>query len=220
MFPFYIIRSNQYARMSKSFYEEFLAAKKLYDSVGELKKDDENPIINAAKQYVYHEQMDDAAVAAVIFQALSIEAYINLWGICVFGESTYYDKKTRIERLPFEKKLMKILDEVGMSLPSTLLTNILALMEKRNSLVHQKPKAIWIGVDPYNYEKPEENYRDINEFILEKQVAQENIDAEMKLYEQLQEAVKVIRNSDKELIEEIQDGLRGYSIFDNEEGKM
>lgn len=83
-------------------------------------------------------------------------------------------------------------------------------------LNRRKPK----GKKGYNYEKPEENYRDINEFILEKQVAQENIDAEMKLYEQLQEAVKVIRNSDKELIEEIQDGLRGYSIFDNEEGKM
>lgn len=210
MTPRYIIRSNQYARISRIFYEQYLEVKKLYDSISKSETEFEKQIENLAFQYVYLEQMDDAAIAAVVFQALAVESYVNLWGIDVFGEKEYYDKTHKLERASTMRKLERIANELGKSIPEDLLCDIKALMEKRNHFVHQKPKAFEIGIEPYNYKNPEENFRDINAFIAEKMRAQENIEVDVVVYEKLQEAVRIIRGKGKELIDEFQEPLKKY----------
>ena len=219
MVPFYVIRGNQYAYMSKTFYNQFLEAKKMYENLDTSENKDslEQQLYSIAIQRPYLQQMDEAAIATVIFQALAIEAYVNLLGIDILGEDKYYtycyEKKKRLERASTKKKLEVITEIIGQPLPDGLLHDISALMDKRNDLVHQKPRATWVGIAPYNYDNQEENFKDINAFIAETRMAEKNIDREVMLYEELSEAIKIIRGTDKELIDEFQEATETYSIF-------
>lgn len=201
MTDIYIIRSNQYARMSEAFYSDYLAARNTHDKIDGVFSPTEAPVENAAYKLAYTEQMDDAAIAAIVFQALAIEAYVNLMGAYLIGEEVFYK---RHERKSTFEKLDIVLQEIGGSLSADLKERIALLFKKRNRFVHQKPKAYHLEPKPYDYKNPEANFNEINEFFREITFSYENIDMEIHIYAELQESIRILRRAEYELIEEIQ----------------
>jgi len=202
MGTYYSIRSNQYARISQDSYGDYLRAKERYKSMGEVKDID---ISISLEKYIKMCQlatfMDDAAVIAVIFQALAVEAYVNLAGMYIIGEKEYYKKH---EKSSTFSKMCIIERALGKKFSDELKGKISALLVKRNELVHQKPRSFTIGITEYNYDDKTENFSDIEKFFDDFKYATENIDENMLIYSLLQKELTAIRNSGRELIDEIQ----------------
>ena len=92
MKPGYAMYCEMYAGMADSFYRQYLAAKEVYDDTPH----DSIPIIDEAQNYnrvlkIYN-LMEVNAIAATVFQALAIEAYINLFGVYQLGEDKFYSE--------------------------------------------------------------------------------------------------------------------------------
>ena len=78
-----------------------------------------------------------------------------------------------------------------------------ALFETRDKLVHMKPRAYSLSVKPYNYEQPEENYREYIDMYQELNFVYKDIEQKMQLYVQLQENIKKVRGANLELTTEL-----------------
>ena len=91
--------------------------------------------------YLYHQYRSNA-IAAIVFQALAIEAYINLYGTYKIGETKfikYYEKENTID------KICDVCKEVsGKEFPKdkNLYALLKTLIKERNDLVHYKSKSI------------------------------------------------------------------------------
>ena len=140
MNTYYFIRSEQYSRISKKFYEDYLSAKYVCQNIDKIISFDFDPnrYLNFLLAQLHKE--DDAAVAVLIFQAMAIESYANLMGAYFLDETTFYEKK---ERKFIEKKLTDIIKAIDKKPPADLIKKIEVLFEKRNALVHQKPRGIF-----------------------------------------------------------------------------
>lgn len=202
MADYYIIRSSQYAQMSTRFYEEYLAAKKMYDRVDEIFVPSENPVLNYSYKTRYLQQADDNAIASVVFQALAVEAYTNLWGMWLLGEEEFYANYDSKKRLSTPNKLVTLAEKMGKEFPTELKDRIERLFQKRNSFVHQKPKAYHFEVKPYDYKNPAASFDDIDAFIHDLSYAEEDLAAEMQIFADLQKCVQTLRGAECELIEE------------------
>lgn len=203
MSDFYIIRSNQYARMAKEFYDESLKERRFFEEGLNIPVSDEEKLGLYALLLEKTLKMDEKAIAAVLFQALAVEAYTNLFGITVFGEEDFY---ANYERAPTRKKLKEIAGKLNKTLPKEMDDRIKALFKKRDSFVHQKPKAYQIEVADFDYKNLEKNFEDINAYVEELMGAEEGLDDNMKIYEDLQECVRVLRGAELELTEEYKQG--------------
>lgn len=201
---FYISRSNQYAVMAKAFYDEYLEAKRLFEEVSNIPISDEERGGIYAFLLEKRLKMDEKAIAAVLFQALAVEAYTNLFGITIFGEVEYYDN---YERIPTRKKLETIAKKLDKTLPKAMGDRVQKLFKKRDSFVHQKPKAYQIGVVDFDHKNPEKSYEDINAYMKELMCAEEGLEDIMEIYEDIQECVRVLRGAELELTEEYTHGL-------------
>ena len=204
---FYIIRSNQYAKMAEGFYTEYLEAKRFCEKISKLEVKKENANDYYANLMINVWKRDESAIAAVLFQALAVEAYLNLLGITLFGEKKYYK---RIEQTGIETKYKKIEEKLGQPLPKELTVRIDRLFEKRKNFVHQKPKAYRIGLVEYDYSNPEESFEDIDAYMKELAYAEENIEDDMGIYRDLQESVRVLRGAELELTAEYKHGFHQW----------
>ena len=211
-----------YAGMADSFYRQYLAAKEVYDDTHH----DSIPIIDEAQNYdrvlkIYNlnNLMEVNAIAATVFQALAIEAYINLFGVYQLGEEKFYSeyeppKATKPKNFRYMNSLNKLKrickDGLGKDYPEDSAVYIEELFEKRDRLVHSKPKPCYLDKDKlYNYDDPSDNYKDIEAFFDEINFVYKDIDEQMMLYKQLKENIRDLRKAEKELTEEIQANLLG-----------
>lgn len=201
---FYIIRSNQYARMAEESYAEYLEAKSLSEEVSDIPVSDEEQLGIYAYLLEKCLKMDEKAIVAVLFQALAVEAYTNLFGLTVFGEAEYY---CSYERLPTRKKLETIAGKLDKTLPEAIGDRVQKLFKKRDSFVHQKPKAYQIGLVDFDYKNPEKSFEDINAYMEELMSAEEGLEDNMMIYKDLQECVRNLRGAELELAEEYTQGL-------------
>jgi len=196
MEPFYYCRSEQYSKMANMCYAEYLRLKTFYDSGKFIVEDDVNGknIITAIN---LSQKIDENYIGAIVFEAMAIESYVNLMGAYLTNEKTYYNEA---EKKSAKGKLKYISKKIGKDFPEDLLERIRGLFTKRNDLVHQKPKAIVIDIQNGNRETimREKNKLDKALFL-----DLENIDADMKLYDELKSTVKVVRGAEHELIDEI-----------------
>lgn len=195
--------ANLYASIASNFYQDFLQIEEAYQLAdAKLKSDPENTGIYHGVLGIFRVK-EERAIEAVIFQALAIEAYINLFGVTEIGEERFYGDK--IERIhPSSKKLRRICSEISKTYPEEHLLELDKLFKKRDDLVHQKPRNYIIEETPYDYDHPGENYRDLLMIENEQFFVFDNLDREMKLYEELQNNIKTLRGSEEELIEETQ----------------
>lgn len=85
------------------------------------------------------------AVSAVVFQALAVEAYVNLFGVKIFGEAEFYNK---FERVSTVNKLKAIYEKIFCNgerqkeFEDPIKDQIDKLFTKRNHLVHYKSRYI------------------------------------------------------------------------------
>ena len=188
--------SNLYADIANESYLEYL---KLDEKLRSFELSSKDAISFSEWPLLY--QREQAAIKAVVFQALAIEAYVNLFGYCVTGKMEI--KNNNGHYMPTVSKLEEVCRHLSKQYPSDSAERIKRLFHKRDSLVHQKPQTMTITKQPFDYNHPEKNYEDISSFYSTLNKLYTNLDVEMQLYFELQENIKVIRNSDKELLDEL-----------------
>lgn len=200
--PQYIIRSKQYAEMSAGFYSEYLSEKRMYDAYNEVFSSaaTDHKLEHFVELMLRTDRMSKHAIAAIVFQAMAVEAYANLLGMHLLGEDCFYSQH---ERKPLTKKLSAALQTVGGNLPTDLMDRIAHLIEKRNALVHQKPKAFHFGIEDYDPQNPTAIGDAVNAYLKEIDLAEENLADEVKIYSDLQAAVCSLRGMSIELIDEV-----------------
>lgn len=196
MLNFIFSNSDLYADIAHDSYSEYLNLDKTICSF------DSSPEADCSfdKMYLLRRR-EQAAIKAVVFQALAIEAYVNLFGYCVTGEIEI--KRADGNYMSTVSKLEEICRRLSKQYPTDSSRRIRKLFSKRDSLVHQKPQEIIITKQPFDYNHPEKNYEDISSFYDTLNELYNNLDNDMQLYNELQENIKVIRNSDTELLDEL-----------------
>lgn len=211
MAEYYDPMCDRYASMAEDFY---LQSKALEGYKG-LK---EYPLPEAADQYVRHlaivEQRTRLVIAAIVFQALAIEAYVNLLGVYVVGKERFFSEyeppKNHRPRgfrpLNTIDKLKKICkEEIGHPFPEEHIEKIHQLFTTRDRLVHSKSKPYSIIKQEFDYSKPEKNYEDIFALAEEMSFFYDGLEKHMELYRLLQDDITTIRDAKKELTVEISD---------------
>ena len=138
---------------------------------------------------------NDAAISAIVFQALAVEAYINYFCIAKIGEVRFeneYDKK----HISTKEKLKKICKEVlnkNFPTDSKEYIEFIDLFNKRNKLVHYKIK----GIDIKN-SSDKEYYQNLNDQFL---FIFEEIDNLMNVYKNLKKTLSQLDGTDIDLVE-------------------
>lgn len=206
----YNLFCQKFANMADTLYHSYLVQNDAYEKTAHENIPIENKegIILA---YSIFDQLQADAISAIIFQALAIEAYINLFGVYELGEEVFFSeyeppknkKPAKFHYKSSIEKLTSICKEVyHVDYPSSEIAMIEALFNKRDRLVHNKPR-------PHILEKPSikshtlpdndsfESYVEEETFIFDK------IDMDMEQYKQLQKTIKNIRSAEYELVEEI-----------------
>lgn len=193
----FFVRSEQYAQISEKAYADYLSAKNVYLNIEKIVSYEDDPIEYLRVLSIWHGKMDDAGVVAIVFQAMAIESYANLMGAFLTDEEEFYGKH---ERAAIDKKLSGIIESLGKTPPTDLLARIKRLFDKRNDLVHQKPRAYCLRFESDNVEVLTQN-RD--SLLKEVSVSFSGIEEDVNLYSELKEALKAIRGTQVELLDEI-----------------
>ena len=205
----YFTFCEQYATMAKSFYFQ-------YHQYQENAKSGDSSASMA---------MEQAAICAVIFQALAVESYVNLFGSVVLGDDVFrcryeseIDKKHRASTIDKIKNICNI--ELGNPYPTSgeHFRILKGLIDKRNKLVHPKSKPHTIENRPFNYKKPEESRSDyVQAFNEEIGFIYNNLESEMFVYDDLKKNLARC-NSGVEVIGALLDDLAkesGKTIADS-----
>ena len=196
MEPFYYCRSEQYSKMARQFYVEYLRAKAFYQS-GKYVVNEDAFEENLLASINLSQKIDDSYIGAIVFEAMAIESYVNLMGAYLTDEKAYY-KDTRKQST--KEKLSYIFTKNEKEFPVALQERIGGLFTKRNNLVHQKPQSIVMDVRNDNRETVMRGKDKLDKSLF---LDLENIETDMNLYDELKEAVKNVRGAEHELIDEI-----------------
>ena len=194
----YFTLCEQYDTMAKSFYFQY------HQYQEDAKSGDPSASI----------AMEQAAICAVIFQALAVESYVNLFGSVVLGDDVFRcryesetDKKHRASTIDKIKNICNI--ELGNPYPTSgeHFRTLKGLLDKRNKLVHPKSKPHTIENRPYNYKKPEDSCSDyVQAFNEEIGFIYNSLEAEMLVYDDLKKNLARC-NKGVEVIELLRDNL-------------
>ena len=172
----YLPFCEQYAAMAQCFYSQYqqsAAGNDVIDSIA----------------------MEQSAICAVIFQALAVESYVNLFGSVTLGDENFRcnyesetDKTHRFSTLEKIKRICK--DEFNTPYPTDgkHFKVLQGLLSKRDKLVHQKSKPHNIEKRPFDYNDPLKSYADyLQAYEEEIGFIHEDLENEMKVYDDLQE---------------------------------
>ena len=133
------------------------------------------------------------SIAAIVFQALAIESYINLYGTYNLGKK--FDKEC--ERKPTLKKLCSLCKEVTeKDFPTNedLYKSLKLLFEKRDALVHYKAHTI---------DSKASTMSEFEDYLYKHIVyAFSNIDKFILLYDKLKNKLKELEGIEYDIIEE------------------
>lgn len=197
MMDVYPMLCENYNGMSQSFYAQYKDATEYLKS---LKCDswdlishtyDENEKYCTAQSMRLH-----SAIAAIVFQALSIEAFVNLYGTQKVGNDTFYSKydfkgATTLGKL---KDICK--DVLGKPYPTgnKAYSRLVSLMDKRNDIVHTKPHPVSIV--------PTSEVPNYSELMYQTEFVFKDIDDEMLSYSTLKETLMVLEGEETDFIQE------------------
>ncbi len=193
----YPMLCENYNGMSQSFYAQYK------DAVGYLKSlkcrswdilshtADENEMYGTAQSMRLH-----SAIAAIVFQALAVEAFVNLYGAQKVGDEAFYSKYDFKGATTLGKLKAICKDVLHKDYPTCdkAYSRLDSLMKKRNDIVHTKPHPVSVVSTP---EVP-----DYTEFMSQTEFVFKNIDDEMKSYNTLRENLRVLDGNEKDLIQE------------------
>ncbi len=191
-----------YANMSLSYYEQYREA---CSSISSKKMDRPWNILEHSseenQEYITNWAIKlNTAITAIVFQALSVEAYINLYGVIKVGEDEFYEKyESKKERLSTIEKLKKMCkDKLNKNYPTRekKYNDLVSLLKKRDRLVHVKPRADKSGVDMQMYY---DHLRSEVGFVFN------NIDDEMLTYHNLKANLAIVDGSGVDIITAMQE---------------
>lgn len=194
MKPFYYCRSEQYSEMAQMCYVEYLTSKAFYDSGKYIVKEVAEKE-NLLAAIILCQKIDDNCIGAIVFEVMAIESYVNLMGAYLTDEEAYYEQ---CKELPIRKKIEYVASRLNKKFPEGLKWRIQRLFNKRNDLVHQKPQAF-----TFDIEAEDRNVLRKRRDKLLKEISYDLQEKEMSLYEELKSAVKTMRQSKHELLDEI-----------------
>lgn len=140
----YISLCEQYEGMAQSFFQQYsdLKAKqaKLGNSIDYL----ENPV-GGIQQTQLSLFILQAAISAIVFEALAVESYVNFFGAYRLGDAKYYsDIESPKHKNSALEKMKLICKEEGFSrypAGGTHYVHLRTLFDKRDMLAHNKPKG-------------------------------------------------------------------------------
>lgn len=159
-FSGYVPLCEQYNGLAQSFYRQYLDAKE--------QKRDAICLLQSA-------------ICAVVFQAFSIEAYVNFFGAYTLGDKSFYETYESGERgkrySTIEKMKLLCKGEGKNSYPTDgkHFSNLKGLLSKRDKLAHSKPRA-------HTLYKDDSSNSDYLDMMSEISFVYNNLDEEMKLY--------------------------------------
>lgn len=146
---FFPVICENYDQMSQNFYEQYSEATDYLSSLGCKNWDllshtaEENEYYLTAMSQRFH-----SALAAVVFQALAVEAYVNLYGAMKIGEAKYYkDYESSTNKKSTRDKIKKICKDVlGRDYPTDTkaYSHLCELLRDRDRIVHTKPHSVKI----------------------------------------------------------------------------
>lgn len=142
------------------------------------------------------QQREKSAITAIVFQALAVEAFVNLFGAQRIGEDIYYSEyeskgSTTLGKL---KKICKDFLKKTYPTDDKAYSRLHSLLNKRDSIVHTKPRAVSIDGEPVAYE----------EFMSQTEYIYKNICEELESYEKLKRTMAVLEDKEIDLIQENQ----------------
>ena len=205
----YLPFCEQYAAMAQCFYSQYqqsAAGNDVIDSIA----------------------MEQSAICAVIFQALAVESYVNLFGSVILGDENFRnnyesetDKKHRFSTLKKIKRICR--DEFNTLYPTggQHFKVLRGLFSKRDRLVHQKSKPYNIEKRPLDYDNMAEQYDDyLHAYETEIGFIYERLEDEMKVYEELKENLtrcsgreevikSLLEKYEKEIAKRIANSIKG-----------
>lgn len=189
-----------YNEISQKAYKDYLEAVHYLKSLGCAHWDmldhtaEENEKYTEAMQ-----QREKSAITAIVFQALAVEAFVNLYGAQRVGEDKYYadyeSKDAPAKERTTEGKLKKICKEyLNKPYPTNdkAYSRLISLLNKRDSIVHTKPRAVIIDGEHVSYD----------DFMSQTEYIYKNIDEELESYENLKENMRQLEGKEHDLIEE------------------
>ncbi len=193
----YPILCENYNEISLSFYDKYRAGVGKYRGSGCIWDFNEH---TPEENYDYINTRRDtynSAFGAIVFQAIAVEAFVNLFGVYRLGDKVFYSD---IEKhgATTSDKLKNIYKRLyGNNYPTNTVeyNRLKSLLSKRNRIVHTKPKALSM-----QDEATTPNY---SVFMEQVDFIFSNIDEEMKSYETLKRTIKELEKKECDLIQEI-----------------
>ena len=185
-----------YNEMSKNFYSQYKEAVNYLQSLNGTSWDyfahtnEENEKYNSARSLRYH-----SAIAAIVFQALAVEAFINLYGAQRIGEEKYYTEYEK-RGSTTEDKIKKICrDYLKSDYPTNdkAYSRLISLMQKRDAIVHTKPHPVIIDGTPVSYDA----FMSQTEFVFK------NLDDEILSYDDLKSNLMKTEKKETDIIQEL-----------------
>ena len=184
-----------YNEISQQAYKEYIEAITYLKSLGLDVWDycdhtkEQNEKYTSAMQ-----KREKSAITAIVFQALAVEAFINLFGAQRIGETTFYTQyecrgSTTLGKL---KKISKEFLHKPYPTEGKAYSMLTSLLNKRDSIVHTKPKAVTINGEPTAYD----------DFMSQTEYIYKNIDGELECYEKLKRSMASLEGKERDLIQE------------------
>ena len=219
----YLPLCEQYNALAQRFYNNYKSIEKNYGSEPSCDFF-EFPEKALSKESMYG-KMEAFALCTIIFAALSIEAYVNFWGAYSLGDDKFYSEyePTKIpgKKQKFRNTIDKMKDicksEFNSPYPTDTVhfSRLIGLFDKRDRLVHSKPKAYSISVKPFDYNEPLSAYNDYIKATEEINFIYKNLDDEIELYSEVKRNLEIcsgksepIAQQENDLNEEIKNQLR------------
>lgn len=193
----YPMLCENYNGMSQAFYAQYQEATAYLKSLKCKSWDflshttEENDSYNEANSMRLH-----SAVAAVTFQALAIEAFVNLYGAQKVGDNVFYEKYDHKGATTLGKLKGICKDVLSKNYPTNgkAYSRLVSLMDKRNDIVHTKPHPIPII--------PTSEVPNYSELMYQTEFVFKNIDDEMLSYGTLKETLMVLEGKETDFIQE------------------
>ena len=209
----YFTLCEDFEGMAQEHYRAYCQAKQEYDPSAHTNLFSGN-ILPAKK-------MQWSACSAVIFEAIAIEAYVNLLGLYLIQERYYTDYESKDAQIKDRSTLAKLKGlckkEINKPYPADHSLEVIRdLFFKRNNIVHTKASTYSFGITPFDYRNIEGSYADYTSaFSKEIGFLYEGLDEQMTSYSSLVRNINALL--DKDMLQDIRTApLRNMeSMFKN-----
>lgn len=191
----YFTLCEDFENMAQEHYRVYCEAKQEYDQSIHSNVSSSN--ILPAKKMLW------AACSAVVFEAIAIEAYVNLLGAYLIPNRYYIDYEGNEPIIKDRSTLGKLKElckrEIGKCYPTSdhtyeVMNNLIL---KRDRIVHTKPFPHTFEMKPFNYTDIESNYSDYTSaFSKEIGFLYEGLEEQMKSYSILVQNINTLLGKD------------------------